>query len=316
MATMMKRVLDAGRLCRWAGIALLWAGGAHAIVSTTNGVLTSGLGESFLDGVAKLAITRSDGNFGCSGSLLAGGAQVLTAAHCLSGETGTATTSGVAVSLLGNTVTASSISYVVNPGWNGSFTAGNDLAVINLTTPVSTVAGYSLYFSNVLDRTDKRIVLAGYGLTGNGTTGSVGGTFGTLRYGYNEYDNQDSKLGITTFNSTYLYDFDDGSQGYNKFGSSGLGATEVMIAPGDSGGPGLIQVGGQWYVAGVHSFDSCSRGTCPINSSFGEVGGDISVFGQMVWLQSVVTAVPEPESYAMMLTGLVLLATVVRRRRA
>ena len=98
------------------------------------------------------------------------------------------------------------------------------------------------------------------------------------------------------------------------FGSLGLGNTEVLIAPGDSGGPGLLPVGSQWYVAGVHPFDSCSRNTCPSTSSFGEVGGDISVFAQAAWLQSVVGPVPEPHSYAMLLLVLGAMMALTKRR--
>ena len=288
---------------------LLLAGPAQAIVSVSDAARTAGLGVSFLDGVARLDITRNDGSFGCSGSLLAGGAYVLTAAHCVSGETGTATTSSVSVSLKGGTVTASLASYVTNPGWNGSLTAGNDLALIKLASPVTGVDGYALANASAQGGT---VVLAGYGYTGTGQTGSVSGTFGTLYYGSNEYDGDPSG-----FTATYLYDFDGGR--FNTFGSTGLGNAEVLIAAGDSGGPGLVLVGGTYYLAGVHSFDSCSRRTCPVNSSFGEVGGDISVFDQAAWLQSVmsasVTAVPEPQTYALLLGGLLVVGAAARRAK-
>ncbi len=151
-------------------------------------------------------------------------------------------------------------------------------------------------------------MLAGYGETGNGTSGAVQNTFGTLHYGYNQYDSQESNV-----NSIYLFDFDNGSRGFNAYGNRGLGVEEAFIAPGDSGGPGLIDVNGQWYVAGVHSFASCFTQGCTVNSSFGEVGGDTSVLGQSAWLRSV-TAVPEPGTYAMLLAGLRLVVAVAARR--
>ncbi len=299
--------------CLVAFLALL-GGRAHAIVSTTDGTRLGGSGQSFLDGVAKLIITRSDGTFGCSGSLLAGGTQVLTAGHCLSGDTGSSSSSAIQVTFKGGSVLATSASYVVHPQWNGSLLAGADLAVIQLASAVSSIDGYALYSSKAVDDTSS-VVLAGYGLTGNGATGTVAGTFGTLHYGFNQYDGSGYRFGGETVNGTYLYDFDDASPAFNKFGSLGLGNTEALIAPGDSGGPGLLQVGNQWYVAGVHSFDSCSRNSCPINSSFGEVGGDISVFAQAAWLQSVVAPVPEPHSYAMLLLGLGLIMALAKRRQ-
>ena len=292
----------------------LLGGRAHAIVSTTDGARLGGSGQSFLDGVAKLIITRSDGTFGCSGSLLAGGTQVLTAGHCLSGDTGSSSSSAIQVTFKGGSVLATSASYVVHPQWDGSLLAGTDLAVIQLASAVSSIDGYALYSSKAVDDTSS-VVLAGYGLTGNGATGTVAGTFGTLHYGFNQYDGNGYRFGGETVNNTYLYDFDDASPAFNKFGSLGLGNTEALIAPGDSGGPGLLLVGNQWYVAGVHSFDSCSRNSCPINSSFGEVGGDISVFAQAAWLQSVVAPVPEPHSYAMLLLGLGLIMALAKRRQ-
>ena len=279
---------------------------ARAIVSTTDGASLAGLGQSFLDGVAKLILTRNDGTFGCSGSLVGGGAYILTAAHCLSGETGTATTSLVSVSFLGGAVTQSSTSYVVHPGWNGTLDAGNDLAVIQLLHPVTGISSYSLGANSAQGMT---VVLAGDGLTGSGTTGSVGGTFGTLHYGYNQYDGP-----ANLYPSTYLFDFDSGTPQWNRFGSTGLGPQEAMIASGDSGGPSLVQMNGLWHVVGVHSFDSCSRSACPVNSSFGEVGADMSTFGQSAWVQSVViVAVPEPSTYAMMLAGLLLVGAAACR---
>lgn len=290
----------------------LLSGTAQAIVSTTNATSQGGTGQSFLDGVAKLLITRSDGTFGCSGSLLAGGAHVLTAAHCVSGDTGLAGSSAISVSFLGGSLSATGATYTVHPGWNGSVLDGNDLAVIRLASNITTVNGYGLHTGNAVNNT---VVLAGYGLTGNGVSGTAANTFGTLHFGYNQYDGASYRFNGEPAMGTYLYDFDDGSNTFNKFGSLGLGSAEAFIAPGDSGGPSLIQLGGQWLVAGVHSFSSCRFSTCPINSSFGEVGGDTSVSAQAAWLQSVVGPVPEPHSYAMLLLGLGLIAGMSKRRR-
>ena len=291
----------------------MWGSAAQAIVSTSDGALLGGLGQSFLDGVAKLIITRTDGTFGCSGSLLAGGTHVLTAGHCLSGDSGSTSSNAIQVSFKGGSVTATGVAYFVHPQWDGSLLAGTDLAVIQLAGAVTNISGYSLYTSNPVDSATS-VVLAGYGLTGNGSTGSVAGTFGTLHYGLNQYDGSGYRFGGQSVNGTYLYDFDNASPAFNKFGSFGLGSSEVLIAPGDSGGPGLVLAGDRWFVAGVHSFDSCSRNTCPVNSSFGEVAGDVSVFAQAAWLQSVAGPVPEPHSYAMLLLGLGLIAGISTRR--
>jgi hypothetical protein len=90
-----------------------------------------------------------------------------------------------------------------------------------------------------------------------------------------------------------LYDFDSGNAANDTFDLIAeitdlrQGSDEVMTAPGDSGGPTLIN--GQ--VAGITSFaatvgtgDSVAR----LNSSFGEIGGDtrVSVFAS--WIDSII----------------------------
>ena len=300
-------------LTGWAaclGMAMIVAHPAQAIVGTSS-TASEGTGVAWLDAVAKLSITTTVGSFGCSGSLLSGGAYVLTAAHCLTGAGGNGTASSISVSLLGDTVSATGAAYFVNPSWNGNLVAGNDIAVIQLSNAITAVNGYSLYLASAQGST---VALAGYGLTGNGTSGSVNNTFGTLHYGFNEYDASGayySSQAIST--SIYLYDFDNGTNLRNMIGSTGLGsAQEAFIASGDSGGPSLVEVNGAWLVAGVHSFSSCTRFTCPVNSTFGEVAGDTSVFAQAAWLQSV-AVVPEPHEYAMLLAGLGLLGFMRRR---
>ena len=305
----------AARTTSWAACLTIATGllnPALAIVGSSSPA-SDGTSDASLAAVAKLSINTTEGSFGCSGSLLGGGAYVLTAAHCLTGSNGTATTNSVAVSLLGGTVTATGTTYFVNPAWNGNLTAGNDIALIALASPVTSVAGYSVYLANAQGST---VTLSGYGLTGVGSTGSVSNTFGTLHYGSNQYDASSAYYGANQISSTiYLYDFDSGTFRSNAFGSTGLGgALEVFIASGDSGGPSLLDVNGILMVAGVHSFSSCTRFTCPVNSTFGEVGGDTSVFANSAWLQSVL-AVPEPDAYALMLAGLGLLGFIAKRRR-
>lgn len=283
---------------------------AQAIVTASS--LLSGSGIDYLDGVAELSLTRSDGTFGCSGSLLAGGQYVLTAAHCVSGTSGTATTSSISLSFDGGSVTATSTSYEVISGWSGNLSAGNDLAVIKLSTPITSIVGYSLYSESALTDT---VTIAGYGRTGTGTTGATG-SFGSLYYGYNQFDADARTYASLSLSSSaiYLYDLDNGTRSGSIFGSTGV-TGEAIIGSGDSGGGSFVYSNGQWYLVGVHSFIACMQSGCTPDSSFGDVAGDVAVFGQLAWLQTYVTAVPEPDAYALFMAGLGLMGAVARRRR-
>lgn len=286
--------------------------GAHAIVSSTS--LLHGEDVSYLDAVTKLSLNRSDGTHSCSGSLLAGGMYVLTAAHCVSGGKGTATTNSITLSWNGGAVSATSSTYYVATGWDGDLDEGNDLALIALSSAITGIDGYELYDASAQGST---VLIAGYGKTGTGDTGATG-TSGTLYYGYNEYDA--SGRFYQTYNvsdAVYLYDFDDGTRPTSIFGSLGLTSyQESIVASGDSGGASLLYSGGNWYLAGVHSFIACLEEGCSLDSSFGNFAGDVSVYAQRDWLQSyLVAAVPEPSDYAMMLAGLGMIGVVARLRQ-
>mgnify|MGYP003810942471 CR=1 FL=1 len=305
----------AATLAGWAAFLALASAPAHAIVGSSADSLLSGAGVDYLNAVAKLTLTRSDGTYTCSGSLLASGLYVLTAAHCVTGADGDATTSKITLSWNEGEVKATSTSYIVATGWDGDLGEGNDLALIQLSSAVTGIDGYALYTGSALG---EDVLIAGYGRTGTGSTGSTGDS-GTLYYGYNEYDADGRVHQMTRVtDSIYLYDFDDGSRRTSLFGSSGLGSgLEALIAPGDSGGATLVYDGGVWYLAGVHSFIGCLSPNCAADSSFGDYAGDVSVYAQLDWLQgyvvSPVAAVPEPGNLTFFLAGL---GTVLAASRA
>jgi hypothetical protein len=239
---------------------------------------------------------------------------LLTAAHCVDG---TVTAGGITATFeaAGGTFAVGATSISLNPGWTGGLLSGADIAVIVLSAPVTSVAGYGLYTGT--GQLGTTVDLVGYGAAGLGSTGTTIG-FGTKRVGQNIYDTTAAHPAFGGGSADILVgDFDNGSAANDTWGfltpslaNLGLGTAEVMIAPGDSGGPAFL--GGQ--LVGVHSFRSRLAATDidgTLNSSFGEVFGDTSVAAHAAWIQSIV--VPEPATLLLLGTGLCLM--LMRKRR-
>lgn len=303
--------------------AALAAPAAHAVVSFSNPsswVLPSGA----LDGTARLLYSNNSGSFICSGSLLQGGAYVLTAAHCVDDFT------SMTIDFQQGSVTRSAADVFIHSNWNGQFATGADIALIRLNQSVNTIQGFGLASNNLLGNT---FLMAGYGLVGSGTSGTTGFDWGRAHYGYNLYD-----VGVVgDYGYTYLFDFDDGTYNRNThchvYGvcDAGLGSVEALTAGGDSGGGSFVWDGTQWLLAGVHSFGrTYGRYLCPgiptqvcgdldsvnFNSTFGETAGDTAVVSHLSWINSFLNpsnTVSEPSTFALALLGLTALAW--RRRR-
>jgi secreted trypsin-like serine protease len=103
------------------------------------------------------------------------------------------------------------------------------------------------------------LTLVGYGYGGTGTTGS-NGDYGTKRVGTTPIDSVSAKL-IT-------WDFSNNS--------------ESNTAPGDSGGPAFVSVGGVNFVAGVTS------GGDQEDAGIGDHSFDTRVDAYAAWIDSIV----------------------------
>lgn len=291
---------------------------AHAVVAGNTSLGVAQAESLFgidLDGVAKLQISGSGGSRGCSGTLLDGGAWVVTAAHCVSSSSSAVTASSIALSFAGGvTASVSSASQVhVFADWDGTLGQNDDIALLRLDAPVTTLSGFGLATGSYL--LGSTVLITGFGESGQGATGAVSGSFGTLHVGTNNYDATYSGAG-----SSLMFDFDNGRRRQSFSGGFFPTTYEAGIAAGDSGGGSFMLTGdGTWVLAGVHSFEARLASTDidgMLNGSFGELGAD-TTFGTnpalLAWMGTV-TAVPEPSVAVLLAGGLAVLA--LGRRRA
>ncbi|NJC07111.1 hypothetical protein GGQ62_000109 [Polymorphobacter fuscus] len=242
--------------------------------------------------------------------------------------------------------------YFVNPNYTGEVIDQNDIAVLRLATAApSSAERYDLYTSEIKGQ---QFNVAGYGTrsTVGGATGNTppdAGQTGFLREGDNIYDyawgdalfqgfftdrdaNGENFFGTAEVEFSYISDFDNGlaaqdqarrianalglgAIGDANFADTGLGAREVGIAGGDSGGPAFID----GKLASINSY-GLTFGTAfgdfggGLNSGWGEFSGYVPVFIHTDFIASAM-AVPEPSSWAMMIAGFGLSGAAMRRQR-
>jgi len=319
-------------------------------------------------GTVALIMEYSNGDrFICSGSVMADGRSIATAAHCVSGGAGTANPVKTTVHFYngnpderavnpGASETRSVTAYFVHPEYTGEVIDQNDIAILRINTEAPASAQrYDLFTTN--DLTGTQFNVAGYGTrstTGgdNGNTAPFGARTGYLREGDNIYDYAwgDSRFqdffttrdttgqfagqnffGFAEVEFSFISDFDNGLQAQNQsrrianaiglgplgntfFADVGVGAREVGIAGGDSGGPGFVD----GKLATINSY-GLTFGTNfgdfggGLNSGWGEFSGYVPVFIHTDFIAT--TAVPEPASWAMLIMGFGLTGATMRRRR-
>jgi hypothetical protein len=214
------------------------------------------LGE--FSGVAQLATLDTGAGF-CTSSLLSGGSYLLTAAHCITDQTGKFNTI-----LLNNTAAIFNLSsglepvpivdFFIHPDYDGKLERGNDIALVKLGELAPADAQqYDLYRDT--DEVNQIFTTLGYGYTGTGNQGvTEDSAFGIKLIGQNRFDALGDIFAPLFLEEDYtvipgsqlVFDFDNGQPENDFLGvhfglnDTGLGIQEVNLAPGDSGGPSFI----------------------------------------------------------------------------
>ncbi len=159
----------------------------------------------------------------------------------------------------------------------------DDLAVIEFPNPLP--GWYPIYTGSSEIGMVGEVI--GYGITGEIVGGEYQytGNGGTKRAGRNRLS-LSQFVQFTEIQGVFLICDFDGS-GRDTFGDGGPVMNECTLGSGDSGGPTLVNDGGVWKVAGVHSWVGNVTGG-PTAPRHGSVFGDIQVSNYAAWINSIV----------------------------
>lgn len=253
------------------------------------------VGEGY-DGVVRIVA----GNYYATGVLLYDGRAVLTAAHLFENAASGSATVYFETSAGSE---SRSVSHVTLLPTYDADQCNNDLALVWLSSSApATAERYSLYRGN--DEIGQTMTMVGYGIPGTGESGILTDYSGRpLRLkAENQFDADaatlKSRLGSVmswtpTAGTQLVADFDDGTNTHDALGrlincaGRGLGQSEGLISPGDSGGPAFID----GEIAGIASYTaSLSRGSISpdidnvSDSSFGEIASWQRVSYYQQWI--------------------------------
>jgi hypothetical protein len=197
---------------------------------------------------------------------------VLTAAHVVTSQTAPYPSyspsqisfgQGPSAPTPGSPGTSSAAAVYVESGWSYNLDQGNDLALIQLSTPITSVTPATLYNSSLGTEKTQTATIVGYGTTGTGLTGNTG-AYGSRRAIQNVVDAFGGDITTggppsyirTSFaalsSNLMLTDFDQpGNPSASVMGDYTPLPLEGCSTQGDSGGGLFFTEGSTTYLAGV-----------------------------------------------------------------
>jgi hypothetical protein len=296
---------------------------------------------SKFSGVVSLNIRYDGQSFICSGALV-GKRQVISAGHCVdtdgNGTVVDINKPGSDVRVVFNSngnfnAVMTAVGVSMNPDYKGfgncpagvnSFCVNDDIAVITLGADAPASAKIYKVATNPLEA-NTRIMMAGYGTTGNGMDGyTTGPAFNIKRSGENYvdlFDLDDEEGFVSGRKEVYYADFDGNGQDTfcNFYGACSPilpNDRESGIGGGDSGGPSFVNMYGELVLVANNTFSGNFSGQ--VKGSFGTYFGGIILGGYADYLQAAtaghITFVPEPGSFALFGLGAAALLGARRRR--
>ncbi|MDO4586169.1 MAG: trypsin-like serine protease [Planctomycetia bacterium] len=242
---------------------------------------------------------NADTSLNGTGTLLISGCHILTAAHVVWDEAAAEAYDPSEVFIKfeledGIVKYYEAAAIYVHPSYMGNVTTDVDLAIIQLREVAPEgVQGYDINRDS--DELGQVFTKLGYGYAGQGDDTAdelVVRTYGDKVRGQNVYEVTGSDVNTLYRTSGLIaYDFDDGTRKNDYFGNNlgirdlGLGKTEAIAAPGDSGGPSLIN----GKIAGVTSFivGTTDNNDETYGPTAGAVGIDVRVSTHSDWIDSI-----------------------------
>lgn len=154
--------------------------------------------------------------------------------------------------------------------------SSDDIALIKLTTPATDVKPIALYAGN--EEFGQTFRFIGKGATGEGSKGysPMSSQRTELRHGFNKV--------TSAYDRWFCYQFDTGASAL---------PLEAVGGNGDSGGPALFDVDGEWVVAGMMSWKLAGGDVRTANQGlYGQINCNVRISHYRQWIESEIASDP------------------------